>query len=290
MAALGHCAIALGLWIAPLSVALAPGAGGADAGRDTASRDSSRESDSARDGNKDSAGAGKKNGTVLTFYGLRKLEEDPNIPDDEKLKEWQAFIERATEQIQYAKKAVDRWKNAARVRLVETARNSDRDPKLDAKEKIRHWDEVVRYYPKDAEARTARKRIAYWTQEQTKKLVEAAEDVERGRRPKVERIKAWLEVLAWTNEGPEAKAANKRIDGLQQQLYSEAQSVDSIARVDDKTKLAAWRDVLAGRPSAQQEKLASRRVAELEAAVGGLDDGKEPAARDAGAHDGRDAR
>jgi hypothetical protein len=238
--------------------------------------------DGQKDGSKDPAKDGKKNGTVLTFYGLRKLEEDPAVPDDEKLKEWQAFIERAAEQIQYARKAVDRWKNAARVRLVETARNSDRDPKVDAKEKIRHWDDVVRYYPKDAEARSAKKRIAYWTQEQTKKLVEAAEEVERGRRPKVERIKAWLEVLAWTSEGPEAKAANKRIDGLQQQLYSEAQSVDSIARVDDKTKLAAWRDVLAGRPTTAQEKQAGKRVAELEASVGGGGEDLREAPRDAG--------
>ncbi len=238
--------------------------------------------DDASNGSKNQKdGDGKKGGTVLTFYGLRKLEEDPQVGDDEKLKEWQAFIERATEQIQYAKKAVDRWKNAARVRLVETARNSDRDPKLEAKEKIRHWEEVVRFYPKDPEARAAKKRIAFWTQEQTKKLVEAAETVERERRPKVERIKSWLEVLAWTSEGPEAKAANKRIDGLQQQLFSEAQSVDSIARVDDKTKLAAWRDVLAGRPTAPQEKLASRRVAELEAAVG-ADDSKD-APKDGGA-------
>jgi hypothetical protein len=226
---------------------------------------SARAADPQGDGK--SAEPGKKNGTVLTFYGLRKLEEDPQVPDEEKLKEWQAFIERATEQIQYAKKAVDRWKNAARVRLVESAKTSDRDAALDAKEKIKRWDEVQRLYPNDPESRAAQKRIAYWTQEQTKKLVEAAENVERSRRPKVERIQAWLEVLAWSSKGSEAKAANKRIDSLQDQLFSEAKSVDTIARVDDKTKLAAWKDVLAGRPTAAQEKMAQSRVAELQASL-----------------------
>lgn len=214
------------------------------------------------------ADAVKKSGTVLTFYGLRKLEEDPAVSDEEKLKEWQAFIERAAEQIQYAKKAVDRWKDAARLRLVETARNADRDPKVEPKEKIKKWNEVARLYPHDPEVRGAKKRIAYWTQEETKRIVEAAEEVERARKPKVDRIRAWLQVLDWVSEGPEARAANKRIDSLQQQLFNEAQSVDAIARVDDKTKLAAWQDVLAGRPTAVQERLGTRRVSELEATIG----------------------
>lgn len=213
------------------------------------------------------ADASKKSGSVLTFYGLRKLEEDPQISDEEKLREWQAFIERATEQIQYAKKAVDRWKNAARLRLIETAKASDRDPKLEPKEKIRQWREVARLYPKDPEAKSAEKRATFWKHEETKRLVAGAEEVERARRPKVDRIQAWMQVLAWIDDGPEAKAANKRIDSLQQQLYAEAESVDGIARVDDRTKLAAWRDVLAGRPNAKQQKAAERRVAELEASL-----------------------
>src|SRR5262245_33892403 len=214
------------------------------------------------------ADSAKKSGSVLTFYGLRKLEEDPNVPDEEKLKEWQAFIDRANEQVQYAKKAVDRWKNAARLRLIEAAKNADRDLKVSPKDKIAQWKEVERLYPKDAEARTAKKRIAFWTQEETKRLVKAAEEVERSRRTKVDRIQAWMEVLTWIDQGPEAKAANKRIDSLQEQLFSEAQSVDAIARVDDKTKLAAWKDVLAGRPNDKQQKAAERRVAELDAALG----------------------
>lgn len=212
--------------------------------------------------------ADKKNGTVLTFYGLRKLEEDPSVPDEEKLKEWQAFIERATEQIQYARKAVERWKNAARVRLLEAARSADRDSKVGVVEKIKKWEEVARLYPRDPEARGAKKRIAFWTQEETKRLVEAAEDVERARRSKVERIHAWMQVLGWVEDGPEARAAHKRIDGLQDQLFAEAVSADNIARVDDRTKLAAWKDVLSGRPNASQQKIAVRRVSELEAVVG----------------------
>jgi hypothetical protein len=228
----------------------------------------------------------KKSGSVLTFYGLRKLEEDPNVSDEEKLKEWQAFIDRASEQIQYAKKSVDRWKNAARLRLIEVAKNSDRDAKVSPKDKIAQWKEVERLYPKDPEARTAKKRIAFWTQEETKRLVKDAEEVERSRRTKVDRIRAWMDVLAWIDSGPEAKAANKRIDGLQDQLYSEAQSVDAIARVDDKTKLAAWKDVLAGRPNEKQLKAAERRITELESALGGRpDNGGSSAKSDAGVGD-----
>jgi hypothetical protein len=230
----------------------------------------------------------KKSGSVLTFYGLRKLEEDPNVSDEEKLKEWQAFIDRANEQAQYAKKAVDRWKNAARLRLIEAAKNADRDSKVPLKDKIAQWREVERLYPKDAEARTAKKRIAFWTQEETKRLVKDAEEVERSRRTKVDRIRAWMEVLAWIDQGPEAKAATKRIDSLQEQLFQEAQSVDAIARVDDKTKLAAWKDVLAGRPNDKQLRSAERRIAELEVAVGGRpDNGASGTHTDAGTSDAK---
>lgn len=210
----------------------------------------------------------KKAGNVFTFYGLRKLEEDPQVPDDEKLKEWQAFIERATEQIQYARKAAERWKNAAKLRALDTARTGDRDPRLDVREKIKRWKEVARLYGSQPEGRSARKRLAHWAQEQTRRLVEAAEEVERSHHSKLERIRAWREVIAWSPESPEARTARRRVDGLEQQLFNEAQSVDSIARVDDATKLAAWRDVLAGHPAGAQEKLARRRVRELEAALG----------------------
>ncbi len=212
-----------------------------------------------------SADASKKGGNVLTFYGLRKLEEDPAVADEEKLREWQAFIDRATEQVGYAKKAVDRWKNASRLRMIDAAKVADRDASVEPREKIRLWKEISRLYPKDPDAKTAERRAKFWKAEETKRLVAAADEVERARRTKVERIQAWMRVLDWIEEGPEAKSANKRIEGLQTQLFAEAENIDDIARVDDKTKLSAWRDVLAGRPSPKQQKKAERRVAELEA-------------------------
>lgn len=210
-------------------------------------------------------GAIKKPGTVLTFYGLRKLEQDPDVSDEEKMREWTAFIERATEQIAYAEKAVDRWKNAAKIRVVEAASKADQDPKVLPREKVEKWKEVVTLYPRTKEARQAQKRAAFWMAAETKRLAEAAESVEKARKPKVERIKAWLQVLSWTERGPEARAAEKRIKDLQDQLFSEAKSVDQIARVDKRTKLEAWRDVLGGRPTPSQRKVAKKRVEALEA-------------------------
>lgn len=205
-----------------------------------------------------------KPGQQYTFYGVRLLEQDPNITDEEKLKEWQAFIARAEEQIRYAKKAVVRWKNAARERLIAAAQKSDVDPALAPVDKIDQWKEVARLYPRTAQARKAKKRAAYWTAQETKARVEAAEEVEKARRPKVERILAWVKVLEWVKKGPEARAAQRRIDALQRQLFAEAQSVDRISRVPKKTKLDAWRDVLEGRPTPQQKRLAEKRVADLE--------------------------
>lgn len=207
----------------------------------------------------------KKPGTVLTFYGLLKLEQDPDVSDERKLEEWQAFIERASEQTVYAKKAVDRWKNAAKVRLVEAARKADSDPELGAPEKLDKWAEVARLYPRSKEGRQAKRRAAHWRRVRTNQLVDAAEAVEKARRPKVERIQAWAEVVTWIEKGSEARAAHRRIEQLQKQLFTEAQSVDRIARVDKRTKLAAWRDVLAGRPDAKQRAVAEARVAALEA-------------------------
>ncbi|MEQ8275689.1 MAG: hypothetical protein RMA76_34105 [Deltaproteobacteria bacterium] len=206
----------------------------------------------------------KKPGTVLTFYGLRKLEQDPEVSDEEKLREWKAFIDRAQEQIGYAKRAMDRWKNAARLRVVDAATRADSDDDLSPRDKITKWTEVRDLYPKSKEARKAKQRVAHWTSMETKRLVAEAEGVERARKPKVDRIRAWEQVLTWVAKGPEARAALKRINDLQKQLYTEAMSVDKIARIDRQTKLEAWNDVLAGRPSPDQAKKAKQRVAELE--------------------------
>jgi hypothetical protein len=217
------------------------------------------------------AGAGapasdeKKPGTVLTYYGLRKLELDANVSDEEKLREWQAFIERATEQIAYAKSAVARWKDAARLRVVEQVQAADRSAEVSAKEKIEGWQRIVELYPKSPEAKVAKKRIAHWRTVETKRLVEAAEEVERSHGSKVDRVRAWKAVAGWVDNGPEQKAALKRITALQEQLFAEAVSLDKIRRVDDQTRLAVWRDVLEGSPTPQQKEAAERRIQELEA-------------------------
>lgn len=208
---------------------------------------------------------GKRPGTVLTFYGVRKLEQDPAVTDEVKMREWQAFIERAEKQIVYAKKAIDRWKNAARERVIEQTGRADQDPKLKPEEKIKRWKEILKLYPKSPAARRARARVRHWVEVETKRLADDANAVEKSRRPKVERIQAWSKVLAWTNKGPEVRAARRRINALQTQLFQEAQSVDKIARVDNGTKLEAWKDVLSGKPTKVQKRVAQRRVAQLEA-------------------------
>ena len=206
-------------------------------------------------------------GTVYTYYGLRKLELDPSVSDEEKLTEWEAFITRANDQIAYAKAAVERWKNAARLRVIESVQNDDRDPKLTPRDKKQRWERLVKLYPRSREARTAKRRIAHWRAAETKRLVEAAEEVERSGAPKVERVKAWQAVADWVAAGPEARAARKRIKALQDQLFAEAKSLDRIGRVDGATKLAVWKDVLAASPTAAQRRTAERRVRELEAAA-----------------------
>lgn len=208
---------------------------------------------------------GRAPGTVLTYYGLRKLELDPSVSDEEKLREWQAFIERANEQIVYARGAILRWKDAARIRVVEQVQGADRSPDVSNQEKIAGWKRILELYPKSAEAKIAKKRIAHWRVAETKRLVEAAEEVERSHGSKVERVKAWKAVAEWVDKGPEKRAALKRIGALQQQIFAEAESLDKIRRVDGETKLAGWRDVLSGSPTAQQKALAEKRIAEINA-------------------------
>src|SRR5688572_1929274 len=74
---------------------------------------------------------------VLTFYGLRKLEHDSKISDEDKAKEWEAFIRRANEQIEYARAAVEHWKNASRARLIDTAQVDESNPEIAASEKMK---------------------------------------------------------------------------------------------------------------------------------------------------------
>ena len=203
-------------------------------------------------------------GTVYTFYGLRKLEQDPDVPDAEKLKEWQAFIRRANKQLEYADKAVVRWKNAARRRMVEAASEADRSPKLSPRDKVERWSEIARLYPKTSEARTARRRMTHWRVEETKRLIVEAEKVENADSSHPDRIQAWGAVLSWAKKGPEARAAQRRIQALQRKLYREALLVDRNRRFDAQAKLAAWQNVLAGRPSRGQRATAERKIRALQ--------------------------
>ncbi len=203
--------------------------------------------------------------TVMTYYGLRKYELEADVEDEAKLREWQSFIERSKEQVEYAKAAVERWKNAARVRVLERVRTDDKNDSLTPEEKMKGWQRIIGLYPGSADARTAQKRIGYWRAEETKRRVESAEEVERAKGSKAERIRAWRSVSSWAAGAAEGRAADKRIDALEQQLYAEAESLDRIQRVDPKTKLEAWRELLSVDPRPAFKKTAEKRVAELEA-------------------------
>ena len=206
---------------------------------------------------------GRPEGTVLTFYGLRQLEQDPKVSDAEKSTEWTKFIERASQQIAYAKKAAAHWKEAGRLRWVETAKLAEENKTLTIRQRIAQWKVVVDKFPDSNEAVQARKRVRYWHQEELKRLVQDAEKIETSGRPKVDRIQGWLSVVNWAPKSREGRAAHQRVDVLQNQLFVEAQSVDRIERIDLQTKLDAWRDVLRGRPTPEQQSLAKRRVAAL---------------------------
>lgn len=203
--------------------------------------------------------------TVYTYFGLRNLERREDVSDEEKMREWEAFIHRTEEQVGYAKKQVAFWRNAARLRLVESVSTDDKDPSIEPRVKIDAWKRLAAMFPKSEESRVADKRIAYWKATESKRLVDAAEIVEQSKgTSKVERIRTWRLVIEWDPKSDAAKGAQKRIAALQKQIYDEALSLDKIGRVDAPTKLSVWRDVLAGEPSPQQRKEAEARIRSLE--------------------------
>lgn len=204
-------------------------------------------------------------GTVLTYYGLRKLELDAAVSDAEKVKQWLAFIERATEQIAYAKTAAARWKDAARMRILESAEAAEKQPEVPATEKLAAWAKVLELYAKTPDAKVAEKHMQQIRGAELKRLGAAAEEVEKSRAQKVDRVRAWRALIEWSPKSPEAKAAERRMTALQTQLFQEAQDLDRIRRVDVETKLTAWRDVLDGAPTKDQKKLAEKRILELAA-------------------------
>lgn len=204
-------------------------------------------------------------GTVYTYYGLRKLEQDGKVSSKEKLEEWRAYIDRAKAQLAYAQKAVGRWKKAARREMLEFARQADRDPSLRPREKIDRWSAIVQLYPRTSEARAAKRRVTHWSKEETKRLIKRAQRIDKRDGAQLERIEAWEDVKSWAKRGPEAKAADRRIRDLQRELFAQARSVDRTPRFGVRRKLAAWREVLMGRPTQTQKATAQRRLRVLEA-------------------------
>ena len=201
--------------------------------------------------------------TVYTFYGLLALERDPAVSDAEKVRQWQAFLERTEEQLRYAREAVERWQDAARRRAIASALATEGDDATTAPERMQAWLQAAAAQSESEPRAKAEKRAAYWKAEHTRSLVGRARKVEAERKPKVERIAAWLEVTEWQDEGPAAQAAGARIRALRDQLYLEAESIDAVPGVDDATKLEAWQDVLRGAPTEAQRAKAAARVKSL---------------------------
>jgi hypothetical protein len=203
---------------------------------------------------------------VLSFFGLLELEKDPEVSDEEKVRQWKAFLERTERQRTYARRAVERWTFAERRRLLERAVR--RDPgDAPPEDKHRLWREVAEAFGEDTrEGRRARDRAGHWKRRATQRRVDAAMEIEREGRPKVDRIRAWKAVVEWAPSSKSGKAARARIRTLQARLVEEAQSLDGFARIDDATRLRAWRQVLAGDPTPDQARRARRRIRELTSA------------------------
>lgn len=202
-------------------------------------------------------------GTVYTFYGLLTLEADPDVADREKVRQWQAFIERAEKQLEYAQRAVERWESAARRRAIEAALAVESDPSTSRPERAQAWREAARAQVDPDERRKAEKRADYWRVEHARALVVAAKRVEDAGRPKVERIDAWREVVRWRANGEAVRAARERIRALRDQLFTEARSIQAAQGIDAATKVEAWEDVLAGQPTPAQRAEAEARLAAL---------------------------
>lgn len=213
----------------------------------------------ASDPAEDAAGPG----STYTFYGLLELEKDPGVADAEKIRQWQAFIERSRAQVAYADKAVLRWERAARDRLLKRALETENDASTSAQARHQAWRLAAQALGDDAEGRKAAKRAEFWFAEELRARIARAKEVEEAGRPKVERIRAWKTVGAWAPKAGATMAAQRRIAALQEQLYRESMSLDALRGVDDATKVQAWRDVLAGEPTEAQARRARRRLTEL---------------------------
>lgn len=199
---------------------------------------------------------------ILSFYGLLELEKDAKVSDEEKLRRWQAFLERTARQREYARKAVERWRFAEAHRLLERAVAMDAGA-ASAQEKCALWRSVAQAFQGKEEADPARRRALHWDRLETKARVEAARQVEEDGLSKVDRIQAWKKVVAWAPDSEAGRTASQRISALQQRLVVEAQSLESVEGVDPATRIMAWKQVLAGAPTPKQAARAEARIAAL---------------------------
>lgn len=202
--------------------------------------------------------------TVPTFHGLRLMEQDPDIPDEEKAAAWSAWVARTEKELAYGRAAARQWRSAGRLRLVAAAEAMEGDPAYGPKQRAEQWQAVVDRFPGSEEAERASERAAHWRRMELKRRVDAAEAIERAGRPKVDRIQAWLAVIEWAPKSGPARAADARVGALQAQLEKEAATADGIERLDAATKAELWRDVLRGRPSEASAARARARIQALE--------------------------
>jgi hypothetical protein len=128
------------------------------------------------------------------------------------------------------------------MRILETAEAAEKQPEVPATEKLAAWAKVLELYAKTPDAKVAEKHMQQIRGAELKRLGAMAEEVEKSRAQKVDRVRAWRALIEWSPKSPEAKAAERRMTALQTQLFQEAQDLDRIRRVDAETKLTAWRD------------------------------------------------
>lgn len=200
---------------------------------------------------------------VITFKGLLQLEADPQLSDARKIEEWSAFVERTEAQLDYARKAVVRWRNAERERRLADALALETRSDATSVDKERAWLEVARTQEEASAVTKAKRRASHWHRVEARRLVGAAKAVEEEGALKEERIAAWKRVSEWADDEAILAAAKARIRALQDRLLEEARALDRVERVDDESRLVAWRAVLAGAPSDDERAEARRRIAAL---------------------------
>lgn len=201
---------------------------------------------------------------VYSFRALIELEKSSTVSDEVKVAEWQAFVERTEKQLAYARRAVGRWQDAAKKRVLDLALTLESNPTSEPTEKEAAWRRVAAAFSETSpDGRRAAERASHWHGVRTADLAQNARRVEDEGQSKVARISAWQKVVAYAERGPTRDMARRRIQALQEQLMREAEALDAVEQVDAETKLQAWRAVLDGAPSREQIARARARIAAL---------------------------